>query len=69
MVHAGRKFRWPELLGKNGEKARTVIERETPFVTVVFIRPSTVALPNFCCNRVNVVLDPSGNVFNIPFIG
>lgn len=68
MVHAGR-FRWPELLGKNGQEAKTVIERDAPFVTVVFLRPGTVGLSNFCCNRVNVVVDPSGNVFSIPFIG
>lgn len=64
-----RKFRWPELRGKNGADAKNQINKDAPFVTVVFIRPGQVALPNFCCNRVNVVLDPSGKVSNIPFIG
>ncbi|TYK07514.1 proteinase inhibitor-like [Cucumis melo var. makuwa] len=64
-----RKFRWPELRGKNGGDAKNQINKDAPFVTVVFIRPGQVALPNFCCNRVNVVLDPSGKVSNIPFIG
>ncbi|XP_022764760.1 proteinase inhibitor-like [Durio zibethinus] len=65
----GRKFTWPELLGKNGQVAKATIEKDNPEVTVEIITPGRVGFPDFCCNRVYLVLDNNGNVTNMPTVG
>ncbi|XVF00248.1 hypothetical protein REPUB_Repub03eG0268600 [Reevesia pubescens] len=52
----GHKFRWPNLLGTNGQKAKATIEMDNPEVTVVILTPGRVGLPDFCCNRVYIVV-------------
>ncbi|KAK9046900.1 hypothetical protein V6N11_052770 [Hibiscus sabdariffa] len=65
----GRKFRWPELFGKNQAEAQATIQRDNPDVTVVILSPGRVGLPDFCCNRVYLTVDASGNVTNRPTVG
>ncbi|GMG99886.1 hypothetical protein Nepgr_001726 [Nepenthes gracilis] len=63
------KFQWPELVGRDGQQAKAIIERENPSVTVVVLPPERVGLPDFCCNRVYLLIDENGKVASIPLVG
>ncbi|KAK8579789.1 hypothetical protein V6N13_142959 [Hibiscus sabdariffa] len=65
----GHKFRWPELFGKKQAEAQATIQRDKPDVTVVILSPGRVGLHDFCCNRVYLAVDGSGNVTNRPTVG
>ncbi|KAK8691796.1 hypothetical protein V6N13_075292 [Hibiscus sabdariffa] len=65
----GHKSSWPELFGKKEAEAQATIQRDNPDVTVVILPPGRVGLPDFCCNRVFVTVDASGNVTNTPTVG
>ncbi|CAN6807697.1 hypothetical protein Bca4012_002123 [Brassica carinata] len=65
---AGKKFKWPELVGKNGEIAKMTIERENLNVTAI-IMPIGSGTINFCCNRVYIFIDTNHSVLNVPIIG
>ncbi|KAL8166270.1 hypothetical protein V2J09_007769 [Rumex salicifolius] len=54
---AGERYEWPELVGAEAEKAKTVIENTNKFVTVVSIGQHGGGITNFCCNRVYLFLD------------
>ncbi|XP_021734856.1 inhibitor of trypsin and hageman factor-like [Chenopodium quinoa] len=59
----GGKYEWPELLGKEGTIAKTLIESENPGLTVVTkAADSTIAVTDFCCNRVLMYVSPGGSV-------
>ncbi|KAL3719650.1 hypothetical protein ACJRO7_004603 [Eucalyptus globulus] len=61
---------WPKLVGQNGEKAKAVIEKDSPKVTVVLISAKDgVGLFDRCCNRVYVWYDENGNVTRPPVVG
>ncbi|KAL0743491.1 hypothetical protein Bca4012_085004 [Brassica carinata] len=64
----GHKFKWPELVGKNGEMAKMTIERENQNVTGI-IMPIGSGKINFCCNRVYIYIDSNHNVVNVPILG
>lgn len=66
---SGHKFRWPELLGQDGQKAKATIERDNPLVTVVVLPPGRVGFGDYCCNRVYLLIDKNGKVFQIPYVG
>jgi len=68
-IVVGHKFRWPELVGKNGQQAKAVIQKDNPLVTVVVLPPGRVGFANFCCNRVYLVLGRNGNVLSAPMVG
>ncbi|KAL3535629.1 hypothetical protein ACH5RR_004090 [Cinchona calisaya] len=62
------KFEWPELVGRNGEEAKGIIEKETPVVTVVILSPGNYGKCDFCCNRVFVYVDKENQVRDTPTI-
>lgn len=68
-VDAGGNFRWPKLVGKKGDYAKSEIEKDVRCVRVVILRQGTVRIENFCCNRVFVYVDDSGHVVDVPTIG
>ncbi|XWS65489.1 hypothetical protein CRYUN_Cryun05aG0117200 [Craigia yunnanensis] len=63
------KFSWPELVGMNGEVAKSQIEKDNPEVSVSILTPGRGGFADFCCNRVYVVVDSNGNVIKTPTIG
>ncbi|KAF8405721.1 hypothetical protein HHK36_007798 [Tetracentron sinense] len=65
----GKRYEWPELVGKNGESAKTIIEKDNPFVTAVVIPTENFRDLTFCCNRVWVNVDNKGNVVSVPRVG
>uniref|UniRef100_A0A9I9CCF5 Proteinase inhibitor-like n=1 Tax=Cucumis melo TaxID=3656 RepID=A0A9I9CCF5_CUCME len=65
----GGKFKWPEVVGMKGQQAKSKIEKDVSFVTVILLAPGTIRIDNFCCNRVFVYLDDNGKVNQIPIIG
>ncbi|AEE78212.1 putative proteinase inhibitor I13, potato inhibitor I [Arabidopsis thaliana] len=65
----GKKYRWPELVGKNGQLAKMTIERENPNVLAIVLRYGEKRIENFCCNRVFVYLGSNGQVADAPMIG
>ncbi|KAF7847207.1 hypothetical protein BT93_L3227 [Corymbia citriodora subsp. variegata] len=62
------RLRWPELVGQNGEQAKTVIEKDNAYVTVVLTTVKKGEI-DFCCNRVYVWIDLNGNVLEMPVVG
>ncbi|KAF8024441.1 hypothetical protein BT93_F1576 [Corymbia citriodora subsp. variegata] len=66
----GSRDEWPELVGQNAKRAKAVIERDNPYVTVILV-PEGIGFgyTNFCRNRVYVQVNDKGNVFQTPMIG
>ncbi|KAI3416749.1 uncharacterized protein J3R85_015113 [Psidium guajava] len=65
----GGKFRWPELVGQSGDKAKAAIEKDNPYVTAVPMPMGRVPECDFCCNRVYVWTNEYGLVCKIPEVG
>ncbi|XAR57366.1 hypothetical protein NMG60_11025486 [Bertholletia excelsa] len=64
------KSSWPELVGKNGDFAKKVVEKENSHVRAEIITPDVVAItPDFSCGRVRVFVDEKYNVRRVPVIG
>ncbi|KAH1063251.1 hypothetical protein J1N35_028238 [Gossypium stocksii] len=63
------KNSWPELVGKDGEVAKTTIERENPNVNAIVLLDGTPVTSDFRCDRVRVVVDSNGHVVRPPTIG
>ncbi|KAL5721858.1 hypothetical protein ACHQM5_005449 [Ranunculus cassubicifolius] len=65
----GGKNMWPELLGANGETAKSTIERENPGVTA-WVMPAASAMratsSDFKCNRCVVWVNSQGIVVRMP---
>ncbi|KAF7847208.1 hypothetical protein BT93_L3228 [Corymbia citriodora subsp. variegata] len=61
-------FRWPQLVGQSGWQAKAVIEKDNPYVTVIFTVVKQEQT-DFCCNRVYVWVDLFGSVLEIPTVG
>ncbi|CAN8278013.1 unnamed protein product [Cochlearia groenlandica] len=66
---AGRKYEWPEVVGKSGEIAVMTIERENEYVKAIILHYGDGKNLDFCCNRVFVYLGPDFNVLVTPKIG
>ncbi|CAO2824685.1 unnamed protein product [Amaranthus hypochondriacus] len=59
----GKKYEWPELLGKRGVEAKMIIESENPSLTAVIIsKESSTPITDFCCNRVIIFVNSYGSV-------
>ena len=56
-------------MGVNGQHAKAIIEKDDPLVIVRLFPKGFVTFPDFCCNRVVIILDEKGNVSNIPLVG
>ncbi|VVB03255.1 unnamed protein product [Arabis nemorensis] len=63
------KNAWPELLGKRGDYAASVIERENPRVDAVVILEGSPVTGDFRCDRVRVWVNSHGIVDRIPASG
>ncbi|XVF21635.1 hypothetical protein REPUB_Repub12eG0107400 [Reevesia pubescens] len=63
------KNSWPELVGKNGESAKTKIERENPNVGAIVLLDGTPVTRDFRCDRVWVWVNENGRVVRAPTVG
>ncbi|KAG6495684.1 hypothetical protein ZIOFF_043510 [Zingiber officinale] len=64
------KSSWPELVGVNGNKAVTIIEKENPNVeAIVVVIGRDNVTTDFRCDRVWVWVDNYGIVGLVPHIG
>ncbi|RWR87886.1 Proteinase inhibitor [Cinnamomum micranthum f. kanehirae] len=60
---------WPELLGVDGEVAKSTIEEENSLVTAQIVTEGTIVTQDFRCDRVWVWVDETGIVTRVPQIG
>ncbi|CAL1383193.1 unnamed protein product [Linum trigynum] len=60
---------WPELVGRNGDFAATVIERENRNVDAIVLREGTPVTRDFRCNRVWVWVNDHRVVITAPRVG
>ncbi|XP_022876727.1 inhibitor of trypsin and hageman factor-like [Olea europaea var. sylvestris] len=66
----GYKYRWPNTLGMDGEKAKRIIEKDNPLVTGVIVPDGNYVIDNFCCNRVWIFVNKQGKVIlPVPMVG
>ena len=63
------KTSWPELVGKKGEKAKAIIERETKGVNVEILDENASATEDFRTDRVRIRVNKKGIVTKTPRIG
>ncbi|KAJ9543353.1 hypothetical protein OSB04_023060 [Centaurea solstitialis] len=68
MTDCAGKDSWPELVGRTGEAAATIIERENPRVDAMVILDGTPVPRDFRCDRVWVWVDSRGIVLRTPII-
>ncbi|KAK4490112.1 hypothetical protein RD792_000769 [Penstemon davidsonii] len=62
-------FQWPNLVGVDTQQAKAIILKENPLVTTKFVHENEAANDDFCCNRVQVLLNQNGKVKRVPFVG
>ncbi|CAN1131734.1 Proteinase inhibitor [Linum perenne] len=63
------KNSWPELLGRNGDAAAAVVERENRMVDAIVVREGTAVNLDFRCDRVWVWVNGDRVVTSVPRIG
>ncbi|KAL2927247.1 Glu S.griseus protease inhibitor, partial [Bienertia sinuspersici] len=63
------KQTWPELVGKDGEYAKDVVEKENPGVKGVIRNVKGYHAPDFFCTRVIILVNDAGIVVQAPVIG
>uniref|UniRef100_A0A1J3K5N3 Protease inhibitor HPI n=2 Tax=Noccaea caerulescens TaxID=107243 RepID=A0A1J3K5N3_NOCCA len=63
------KNAWPELVGKNGDYAASVIERENTRVDAVVILDGSPVTADFRCDRVRVFVNSNRIVVKVPVAG
>jgi hypothetical protein len=64
------KDEWPELVGKTGEEAKSLILRERPDIREVHILPSdSIVTCDFRVDRVRVFTAAGGKVASTPRVG
>ncbi|CAN0898337.1 Proteinase inhibitor [Linum grandiflorum] len=63
------KNSWPELLGRNGDEAAAVIERQNRRVDAIVLREGTPVTRDFRCDRVWVWVNDDRVVTSIPRAG
>ncbi|OMP09307.1 Proteinase inhibitor I13, potato inhibitor I [Corchorus olitorius] len=57
------KSSWPELVGENGETAKTTIETENPYLDVDVVQQGIPIFLDYRSNRVHVFVDEQGKGF------
>ncbi|KAG8653976.1 hypothetical protein MANES_05G086462v8 [Manihot esculenta] len=62
------KWAWPELVGKDGNVAAAIIEKENKNVYAI-VTKGPIIDASFSCYRVRVIVDENGKVIVIPNIG
>lgn len=65
----GSKEKWPELVGKDGSVARTVIEKDLPGVDAVLLPEDSMVTMDYQLKRVRIFVDTQGNVAVAPRVG
>ncbi|CAN6909455.1 unnamed protein product, partial [Brassica oleracea] len=65
----GMKSSWPELVGKRGEEAKDIIDRENTKVKAEIISEDAIVLAVVVCERVYVRVNDCGIVTQTPFVG
>ncbi|KAL1191318.1 Proteinase inhibitor [Cardamine amara subsp. amara] len=65
----GMKSLWPELVGKRGEEAKEIIERENTKVTANIIPENAIVLAVIICDNVYVRVNDYGIVTQTPGVG
>lgn len=61
---------WPELVGKSGEEARSIILRERPELREVHVLPSdSMVTCDYRVDRVRVFTTTDGKVASTPRVG
>lgn len=63
------KSSWPELVGRRGEEAKEIIDRENTKVTAEIISENAIVLAVVICDRVYVRVNDHGIVTQAPFVG
>lgn len=63
------KSSWPELVGKNGEVAAAIIEKENPCVHAIVLLEGTPVTKDYRIDRVRVWVNKKGKVIRVPRIG
>ncbi|KAM0050838.1 putative proteinase inhibitor I13, potato inhibitor I [Helianthus debilis subsp. tardiflorus] len=67
MVNTGKNS-WPELVGKTGEVAAAIVEKENPLVNAIVLLEGTPVTMDFRCDRVRVWVNTDGVVIRTPVI-
>ncbi|XAR57367.1 hypothetical protein NMG60_11025487 [Bertholletia excelsa] len=62
------KNAWPELVGKNGDYAKKVVEKENPRVNAIILLEGTPTTKDFRCDRVWIFVDKKNIVVRVPII-
>ena len=57
---------WPELLGRSGEEAKTIILGEKPHLNVEIIPQNEPVTKDLRFDRVRIFVDENGNVVAVP---
>ncbi|CAL9242165.1 unnamed protein product [Arabidopsis halleri] len=65
----GMKTSWPELVGRRGEEAKEIIDKENTKVTAEIISENAVVLTVVVCDRVYVRVNDNGIVTRTPVVG
>ncbi|KAI3913644.1 hypothetical protein MKX01_035840 [Papaver californicum] len=60
---------WPELVGRSGQSAAAIIERQNRNVNAIVVSEGSVVILNFSCTRVWVWVNKAGKVHKTPRIG
>lgn len=60
---------WPELLGKNGDRAIIIIEQENHAVTASLVPEGSFVTADFRCDRVRVWVNKKNIIIRVPAIG
>ncbi|KAG8653956.1 proteinase inhibitor-like [Manihot esculenta] len=60
------KTAWPELVGKDGNRAAVIIEKENKHVTAIVLKYATPVPRDLRCDRVWVWVDENNVVIDIP---
>ncbi|CAA7057362.1 unnamed protein product [Microthlaspi erraticum] len=68
-VGEGIKSSWPELVGRRGEEAKEIIERENTKVTARIISENAIVLTVVICDNVYVRVNDHGIVTRTPSVG
>ena len=63
------KNAWPELVGKDGKEASTIIESENKYVQAIIVLDGTPVTQDYLCDRVRVWVDGNNVVVHPPIIG
>lgn len=69
MSASNAKDSWPELVGKNGEEAKAIIEKQLPAATVQVVPNTGMMTMDYRIDRVRVFVDDKGIIAREPRIG